>query len=318
MTKMVFMGTPQFAATILEDLVTTDYELVAVVTQPDKAVGRKRKLTPSPVKEVALKHDIPVLQPAKLSGSPELEQLCALKPDFIVTAAYGQFLPTKLLDSAQIAAINVHGSLLPKYRGGAPVQYAIMNGEQETGVTIMYMVKQMDAGDMLAKRVIPITATDDTASIFAKMSQVGIELLHEVLPQLVQGTISGQAQDEAQATFAPIIKADQEPLTLALTAQEVDWKVRALRPNPGTYFKAFNGKRTKIWDVTPLSEKTTLAAGEVVAVGKHQLKIAAAAGTVYQVNRLQPAGKAQMDITAYLNGMGQGIKEGQKLITDEQ
>ncbi|UXC63009.1 methionyl-tRNA formyltransferase [Ligilactobacillus agilis] len=318
MTSVVFMGTPAFAAPILEGLIqTNDYEVLAVVTQPDRPVGRKRILTPSPVKEVALKHGIEVLQPQKLSGSEEMQRVISLAPDLIVTAAFGQFLPTKLIAAAKVGAVNVHGSLLPKYRGGAPVQYAIMNGDQETGVTIIYMVKKMDAGDMLAQAKLPIGPHDDTGSIFAKMSILGRDTLLATLPKLVAGELVAQKQDESQVVFSPTIKPEEEKLSLTLNAKQIDWKVRALRPAPGAYFENFNGKRTKLWDVTPLAETTSLPAGAVVAVTKHELKLAAADGSVYQVNELQPAGKPRMQVTAYLNGMGQGLREGQVIIGAE-
>ncbi|MDK6809160.1 methionyl-tRNA formyltransferase [Ligilactobacillus agilis] len=315
MTSVVFMGTPAFAAPILEGLIqTNDYEVLAVVTQPDRPVGRKRILTLSPVKEVALKHGIEVLQPQKLSGSEEMQRVISLAPDLIVTAAFGQFLPTKLIAAAKVGAVNVHGSLLPKYRGGAPVQYAIMNGDQETGVTIIYMVKKMDAGDMLAQAKLPIGPHDDTGSIFAKMSILGRDTLLATLPKLVAGELVAQKQDESQVVFSPTIKPEEEKLSLTLNAKQIDWKVRALRPAPGAYFENFNGKRTKLWDVTPLAETTSLPAGAVVAVTKHELKLAAADGSVYQVNELQPAGKPRMQVTAYLNGVGQGLREGQVII----
>lgn len=318
MTSVVFMGTPAFAAPILEGLIqTNDYEVLAVVTQPDRPVGRKRILTPSPVKEVALKHGIEVLQPQKLSGSEEMQRVISLAPDLIVTAAFGQFLPTKLIAAAKVGAVNVHGSLLPKYRGGAPVQYAIMNGDQETGVTIIYMVKKMDAGDMLAQAKLPIGPHDDTGSIFAKMSILGRDTLLATLPKLVAGKLVAQKQDESQVVFSPTIKPEEEKLSLTLNAKQIDWKVRALRPAPGAYFENFNGKRTKLWDVTPLAETTSLPAGAVVAVTKHELKLAAADGSVYQVNELQPAGKPRMQLTAYLNGVGQGLREGQVIIGAE-
>ena len=318
MTSVVFMGTPAFAAPILEGLIqANDYEVLAVVTQPDRPVGRKRILTPSPVKEVALKHGIEVLQPQKLSGSEEMQRVISLTPDLIVTAAFGQFLPTKLIAAAKVGAVNVHGSLLPKYRGGAPVQYAIMNGDQETGVTIIYMVKKMDAGDMLAQAKLPIGPHDDTGSIFAKMSILGRDTLLATLPKLVAGELVAQKQDESQVVFSPTIKPEEEKLSLTLNAKQIDWKVRALRPAPGAYFENFNGKRTKLWDVTPLAETTSLPAGAVVAVTKHELKLAAADGSVYQVNELQPAGKPQMQVTAYLNGVGQGLREGQVIIGAE-
>lgn len=318
MTSVVFMGTPAFAAPILEGLIqANDYEVLAVVTQPDRPVGRKRILTPSPVKEVALKHGIEVLQPQKLSGSEEMQRVISLAPDLIVTAAFGQFLPTKLIAAAKVGAVNVHGSLLPKYRGGAPVQYAIMNGDQETGVTIIYMVKKMDAGDMLAQAKLPIGPHDDTGSIFAKMSILGRDTLLATLPKLVAGELVAQKQDESQVVFSPTIKPEEEKLSLTLNAKQIDWKVRALRPAPGAYFENFNGKRTKLWDVTPLAETTGLPAGAVVAVTKHELKLAAADGSVYQVNELQPAGKPRMQVTAYLNGVGQGLREGQVIIGAE-
>lgn len=318
MTSVVFMGTPAFAAPILEGLIqANDYEVLAVVTQPDRPVGRKRILTPSPVKEVALKHGIEVLQPQKLSGSEEMQRVISLAPDLIVTAAFGQFLPTKLIAAAKVGAVNVHGSLLPKYRGGAPVQYAIMNGNQETGVTIIYMVKKMDAGDMLAQAKLPIGPHDDTGSIFAKMSILGRDTLLATLPKLVAGELVAQKQDESQVVFSPTIKPEEEKLSLTLNAKQIDWKVRALRPAPGAYFENFNGKRTKLWDVTPLAETTGLPAGAVVAVTKHELKLAAADGSVYQVNELQPAGKPRMQVTAYLNGVGQGLREGQVIIGAE-
>lgn len=318
MTSVVFMGTPAFAAPILEGLIQTDdYEVLAVVTQPDRPVGRKRILTPSPVKEVALKHGIEVLQPQKLSGSEEMQRVISLAPDLIVTAAFGQFLPTKLIAAAKVGAVNVHGSLLPKYRGGAPVQYAIMNGDQETGVTIIYMVKKMDAGDMLAQAKLPIGPHDDTGSIFAKMSILGRDTLLATLPKLVAGELVAQKQDESQVVFSPTIKPEEEKLSLTLSAKQIDWKVRALRPAPGAYFENFNGKRTKLWDVTPLAETTSLPAGAVVAVTKHELKLAAADDSVYQVNELQPAGKPRMQVTAYLNGVGQGLREGQVIIGAE-
>lgn len=316
MTSVVFMGTPQFAAPILEGVIEAGYDVKAVVTQPDRLVGRKRVLTASPVKETALAHGIKVLQPEKLSNSQEMEEVIALRPDLIITAAFGQFLPEKLIKAAKIAAINVHGSLLPKYRGGAPVQYAIMNGEKETGVTIIYMVKKMDAGAMLAQAKMPIEKNDDTASIFEKMSVLGKETLLELLPDLIAGQVEPLEQDEAKVVFSPTIKPEEEVLDLKLTAKELDQKVRALRPAPGAYFKNFNGKRTKLWDVTPLAEKTEFTAGTVVSVNKHELLLAGAKGSIYAVNILQPAGKPKLKVTDYLNGIGQGLKVGQRIVTD--
>lgn len=317
MTSIIFMGTPTFAATILTGLLQEKkYQVVAVVTQPDKYVGRKRVLTASPVKQVALSHQLKVYQPAKLSQSAELEQLLSLKADLIVTAAYGQFLPTKLLKSVKIAAVNVHGSLLPKYRGGAPIQYALLAGEAKTGITLINMTKKMDAGSMLGKAELPITPTDDAGSLFAKLSLIGRDLLLAKLPAIIAGEISPVLQDEQQVSFAPIITAKQEQLELSATARQLDQKIRALRPRPGAYFANFGGKRTKLWEIEPINETTTLTAGKVVEVTKHTLKLAAAQGTVYQVKEIQPAGKARQKISDYLNGQGKQIKANQRLIKE--
>lgn len=316
MTSIVFMGTPQFAATILEALIDAHYDIKAVVTQPDRKVGRKHILTPSAVKIVALENHIKVFQPEKISGSAEMQSIITIHPDLIVTAAFGQFLPMKLIAAAKIGAINVHGSLLPKYRGGAPVQYAIKNGDKKTGVSIIYMIKKMDAGDILAQAEMPITKSDDTGSIFEKMSILGAKVLLETIPKLVKGEIHVIPQDESQVVFSPTIKPAEEELHLTQTANEIDWQVRALRPAVGAYFKNFKGKRTKLWNVDVLDETTTQRPGTVVRVDKHTLVLSAADGTVYRINELQPAGKPKMNITAYLNGIGQGIKIGQELINE--
>ncbi|MDN2452585.1 methionyl-tRNA formyltransferase [Lactobacillus sp. UCMA15818] len=317
MTSVIFMGTPQFAATILEGVIAADYDVKAVVTQPDRYTGRKRILTASPVKQVAVRHDIPVYQPQKLGKSVELAQLIAIQPDVIITAAFGQFLPMSLINSAKIAAVNVHGSLLPKYRGGAPVQYAIMNGDDKTGVTLIYMIKKMDAGEMLAQAELPILQNDDNGTIFSKMSLLGRTVLIEMLPKIISKEITGTMQDEAAVTFAPVISPEQEKLSLDLTAQQLDYMIRALRPQPGSYFEKFLNKRTKLWDIKPLDEKTEYEPGVAVFVGKNELKVAAAQGSVYKIREIQPAGKPRMTINNFLNGQGQGIKAGQRIITNE-
>lgn len=315
-TSIVFMGTPEFAVPILNSLIENpDYDVKAVLTQPDHRIGRKHILTPSPVKKLAVENGITVLQPAKLGGSEEMQKVIDMQPDLLITAAYGQFLPTKLLEAAQIAAINVHGSLLPKYRGGAPVQYAIINGDKETGITIMYMVKKMDAGDMISQRAIPIEKTDDNGTMFEKLSFLGRDLLLETLPKLIAGNINSTPQDPNMVTFSPNISGEQEQVDYTMTAQAIDNKVRGLRPAPIANM-IVDGLRTKIYDVTPLDEKTNLAAGKVVRVDKHHLVVSAGEGTVYQINELKPAGKQKMNITAYLNGH-QNIHEGDQVITND-
>ncbi|HJF47938.1 MAG: methionyl-tRNA formyltransferase [Limosilactobacillus oris] len=315
-TSIVFMGTPQFAVPVLQGLLDQpEYDVQAVLTQPDHRVGRKHVLTPSPVKQLAVDNNIKVLQPAKLNKSPEMDEIIALQPDLLITAAYGQFLPSKLLAAAKIAAVNVHGSLLPKYRGGAPVQYSIINGDAETGISIMYMVKQMDAGDVLAQRAIPIEKDDDNGTMFDKLSILGRDLLLETLPKLVDGTATATPQDESQVVFSPNISTAQERIDYRLPADQIDNKVRGLRPAPLGNM-VIDGLRTKIYDVTPLDEKTNLQPGQVVRATKHQLVLAAGDGTTYQINRLKPAGKQAMDITAYLNGH-QDLTEGAQAVSDD-
>ena len=315
-TSVVFMGTPEFAVPILQSLIDNpEYDIQAVLTQPDHHIGRKRTLHQSPVKELAEQYNIEVLQPAKLSKSPEMEKIISLQPYLMITAAYGQFLPTKLLAAAKIAAINVHGSLLPKYRGGAPIQYSIINGDKETGVSIMYMVKKMDAGDIISQMSIPIEDTDDSGTMFKKLSLLGRDLLLETLPKLISGDVNPVAQDPDKVVFSPNITSEQEQIDFRLPARLIDAKVRGLRPAPlGNMI--IDGLRTKIYDVTPLEEKTDLEPGKVVRVTKHQLVIAAGDGTTYQINKLKPAGKKAMDITSYLNGH-KDITEGGQVVSED-
>lgn len=315
--SVVFMGTPQFAVPILQALIDDEaYDVKAVVTQPDRRVGRKHELRATSVKELAVKYGIEVLQPEKLSGSPEMQRVIDLAPDFEITAAFGQFLPVKMLEAAKIAAINVHGSLLPKYRGGAPIQYSIINGDQETGVTIMYMVKAMDAGDIIAQKAIPITKQDDSGTMFEKLSLLGRDLLMETLPKMITGDVQPVKQDPEKVVFSPNITSEQERIDYRLPADRIDDKVRGLRPFPiGNMI--IDGLQTKIYDVTPLDEKTDLAPGQVVRVEKHALILAAGDHTTYRINRLKPKGKREMDITSYLNGH-QNLKQGVQAITDEE
>ncbi|QBO37304.1 methionyl-tRNA formyltransferase [Periweissella cryptocerci] len=313
MTSIVFMGTPAFSAPILTALVENGYDVQAVVTQPDRKVGRKHVLTPTPVKEVALKYDIEVLQPEKISGSPEMERVIELNPDFIVTAAFGQFLPTKLLKAAKIGAINTHASLLPKYRGGAPVHYAIMNGDAETGVSIMYMIKQMDAGDIISVAKTSILPTDNVGTMFDKLSLVGRDLLLATLPTLIDGTAKPVAQIEADATFSPNIQPAQEQLDFTRSAQQLDYHVRGLFPFPTAYM-LLNGERTKVQGVSVVAESTSAEPGTVVKKTKHELWIAAGEHSILSIDQLQPAGKPKMSVTDFLNGNKAEFAEGDQVI----
>lgn len=303
MKSVVFMGTPEFAVPSLESLIKSDdYDVIAVVTQPDKPVGRKHILTASPVKQTALKYNLPVLQPDKISNSSEMQQIIDMQPDLIITAAFGQFLPDKLLQAVKIAAINIHASLLPKYRGGAPIHYAVMNGDDKTGISIIYMVHKMDAGKIIAQKSISITPEDDTGTMFEKLSILGKDLLLETLPNLINGNITPVEQDESQVIFSPNITRDQEKIDFNKTAQEIDYQVRGLRPFPGAYV-VLNHQKTKLWDVQPLLDVSTdQKPGFIVNLTKHTLDVAAGKGTVLRINQLQPSGKSKLRITDYING----------------
>ena len=314
MTSIIFMGTPDFSVPVLKGLVEKGYEVKAVVTQPDKKVGRKQKITKTPAKIAAEELDIPVYQPVKLSGSSELDELIAMNADFIVTAAYGQFLPTKFLNSAKIAAVNVHGSLLPKYRGGAPIQYSVINGDKETGITIMEMVKKMDAGDIYAQKAIEIEPDDTAGSLFEKLSYLGRDLLLETLPKISDGSVQKVTQNEEEVVFSPNITKNQERITSKMTAQEANNLLRGLNPDPGAYMMV-NGKRFKVWKAEVADESTDLEAGSLVE-NKGRFAISFANNTVLNLLEVQPAGKKKMPIQSFLNGQASKFTVGEKIIDD--
>lgn len=303
MKRIIFMGTPQFARTVLEGILSQgQYEVAAVVTQPDRPVGRKRILTPSPVKLLALDKEIPVYQPEKLSGSPEMDQLIALGADLIVTAAYGQFVPTKLLKAPPYTAINVHASLLPKYRGGAPIHYAIWKGEQETGVSIMYMEKEMDAGAILAQESTPIGFEENVGDLFERLAFVGRDLLLKTLPDLFEGRVKAQDQDLTRVTFSPTIQKEEEKLNWSQSALEIHNHVRAFNPFPSTY-TLLNGDRLKIWKGIPLNEQGQgQAPGTILGLKGGYLAVVCGDNQLYGVEVLQFVGKKPVRIEELANG----------------
>ena len=302
--KIIFMGTPEFGATILEGLLSTNHTVVAVVTQPDRPKGRKRILTPPPVKEVALKNDIPVYQPEKISGSKESFELRDMEADLIVTAAYGQFVPTYLLESVNKYAINVHASLLPKYRGGAPIHYAIWKGDQVTGISIIEMVKEMDAGDILFQASIPIEKTDDVGNQFRKLAVLGRDSLIEFLPQIEKDSFKRLPQDLEQVSFSPNIPKELEQINWFETAWQIDCHIRAFRPFPTTY-TILLGKRIKIWqgqEVQFISHEPCQP-GRILAIQDGQIIVSCGQNTYYAISSWQETGKKRVDIKDYLNGV---------------
>lgn len=308
MTKLIFMGTPDFSATVLEGILAEPaYEVLAVVTQPDRAVGRKKVIQMMPVKELALAHGLPVYQPEKLSGSQELADIMALGADGIVTAAFGQFLPTKLLDSVDFA-VNVHASLLPKYRGGAPIHYALINGDERAGVTIMEMVKEMDAGDMISSHSIAIEETDTVGSLFEKLALVGRDLLLASLPAYLSGELKPIPQDPAEVTFSPNIQPEEEVLDWTKTARQLFNQIRGMYPWPvaHTYWQ---GERFKVQEAMEVDGSGP--AGQVIERNKKELVIATGQGAL-SLKTVQPAGKPKMTIADFLNGAGRDIVVGDR------
>ncbi|HEQ9408653.1 TPA: methionyl-tRNA formyltransferase [Streptococcus pyogenes] len=306
MIKLLFMGTPQFSATVLKGLLDNPaYEILGVVTQPDRAVGRKKDIKVTPVKQLALEHGISIYQPEKLSGSQELIEIMGLGADGIITAAFGQFLPTILLDSVSFA-INVHASLLPKYRGGAPIHYAIMNGDKEAGVTIMEMIKEMDAGDMVAKASTPILETDNVGTLFEKLAIIGRDLLLDSLPAYLSGELKPIPQDHSQATFSPNISPEQEKLDWTMSNQEVFNHIRGMNPWPVAH-TFLERQRLKIYEAQ-LAEGEGLP-GQVIVKTKKSLVIATGQGALSLIV-VQPAGKPKMSIIDFLNGIGRKLEVG--------
>ncbi len=294
--KIIFMGTPLFAVEVLEMLIK-EHEVLLVVTQPDKIVGRKKILTPPIIKEVALKHRIEVFQPVNIKK--DYQRIIDLKPDLLISAAYGQILPASLLD--QVTALNVHGSLLPKYRGGAPIQYALFNGDQKTGVTIMYMALSMDSGDIIKQDSLEILDTDDYLSLTQKLSTLGTKLLREVLTDLKNGVINRTSQDLDQVSFSPTIKPIEEFITFSQNTDEIINKIRGLSPEPGGYAMIHDTK-LKIYKAqkSDIMVDNNHQIGEIIQI-KKKLVIKTLDGAI-EILTIQAPGKKIMEIKDFLNG----------------
>lgn len=303
------MGTPDFSVPILRMISEEGYDILAVVTQPDRPVGRKKVLTPPPVKAEAVNLGLPVIQPEKLRNSEELQQILALNPDIVITAAFGQILPKELLDAPRFGCINVHASLLPKYRGGAPIHQAIIDGEEKTGVTIMYMAEKLDAGDIITQRAIAIEDEDNTGSMFEKLSVVGRDLLKETLPLIIEGKNERIPQDEAKVTFAHNISREQERVNWTNSARAVFNQVRGLTPWP-TAYTTFQGENVKLWSVKEGDSVTAQVPGQVVKINKDSFEVATGDGKSIVILELQPAGKKRMTAQDYLRGTGSKLAIG--------
>lgn len=293
--RIVFMGTPDFGVPTLEKLIKK-HDVVLVVSQPDRKVGRKRVLTPSPIKEVALKHNIPVFQPEAIKD--DYQEILDAKPELIVTAAYGQFVPSEVLDYPKHKAINVHASLLPKYRGGSPIHAAIRNGDEYAGVSIMYMVKKMDAGDVLSQVKVKIEADDSALTMFEKLGLAGSDLLLETVENIQNDIIKPEPQDSSQVTYAPNILRDDEKINWNQTAIEIDRHTRAYHTWPGT-FSEINGTKVKIFPGKIKDGSANI--GEVLDLSNEGIFVGTGSG-IFVITDLQVQGKKRMTVKDFLNG----------------
>ena len=298
--KVIFMGTPEFAVPVL-DILHLNHQVTLVVSQPDQYYQRKKKTISPPVIKYAKERGINFLQPEKIKE--DIDKIMTYPADIIVTAAYGQFVPKKLIDYPRYKAINVHGSLLPKYRGGAPIQWAIINGDTQTGISIIYMTSKMDAGDILAQRSIPITDDDTQDSMFYRLSQLGREMILPVINNIEKGNIILKKQDSAAVTYAYNLTKQDELIDFQLPARSVFNKIRGLNSNPGAYFK-LDGMNIKVFSSMVVEDTTSYPPGIITKVGKDNFNISCGNNTVISITEIQLPGKKRMEVRDFLNGKG--------------
>lgn len=299
--KIVFMGTPDFAAGALEALIKAGHEITAVVTQPDKPKGRSGQLQFPPVKECANKYNIPVMQPKRIKTPEAIEGLKKYEADVFVVAAFGQILSQEILDMPKYGSLNIHASLLPKYRGASPIQSVILEGEAETGITIMQMDAGIDTGDMLYTLSIGIEPKDTFETLHDKLMLLGGEAIVEALELLEEGALVPQKQDESQSTHVKMISKEMGNIDFKKSAAEIDRLVRGLNPWPSA-FTFYKGKQMKIWDVDVLTEEANALPGMVTEVTKNEIKVACGQGTV-AIKELQLEGKKRMSAHDFLLGV---------------
>lgn len=299
--RIVFMGTPDFAARALEAILAAPgHECLAVFTQPDKPRGRGQKVSFSPVKSIALVHGIPVYQPEKIRQPEVREELARLNPDVIVVAAYGKILPVEILNLPPLGCINIHASLLPRYRGAAPIHWAIMNGEKETGITIMQMDEGMDTGDILAMESIPLGQDAQTGEIYEALALLGGRLLLETLAGLEAGNIQPVKQEEALATYAPMLDKGHEIIDWKRTAQQIHNQIRGMNPWPGVY-TFFRKERLKVARSRLVNQVGTYDPGRIIGFSEDGILVGTVKGVV-ALSMVQPAGKKPMNARDFING----------------
>ena len=296
--KLVFMGTPEISAYVFEKMILDGYHFVGLVAQPDHPVGRKGIVEKVPTKVIAEKYNIPVFQPEKIRL--DYSFIDEIKPDLVITLAYGQIVPEGFLNKVPMGCLNLHGSLLPKYRGASPVQSVLINNESITGVTLMEMVKAMDAGRMYAKKEIKISDDDNATSLFNKVKEAASELVLESLPKYINGELKGEEQDENEVTFCSIIKPEQEKLDLSLSAKEIVGWIRGLSDEPGAYLY-LNNLKLKIYKAKVVDDSVTAIVGTIVKADKTGLYMQAKDGVI-SLLEIQKEGKKRMDYRSFLNG----------------
>ena len=299
--RIVFMGTPDFAAASLKKLIDEKYDIAAVFTQPDKPRDRGMKLSYSPVKELALENNIPVYQPTKLRDGTATELIKSLRPDILVVVAYGRILPDDMLEVPKYGAINVHASLLPKYRGAAPIQWAVLNGDKITGVTTMYLASEMDTGDIIYTAETEIGEFETSGELFDRLMIMGAELLDRTLRDIEAGTAPRTPQDHSKASYVKMLDKSLSPIEWAKTPREIIKQIYGLQPWPVATAE-LDGKVFKIYSAEYTQNKTVKAPGSVVSAGKKGIEIACLGGETLLITELQAAGKKRMKASDYLLG----------------
>ena len=298
--KVVYMGTPDFAVGALERIIEAGHDVVLVVTQPDKPKGRGKEMQMTPVKKCALEHDIPVFQPVKIKEAEAVEYLRTFDADIFVVAAFGQILSSEILHMPKYGCVNIHASLLPMYRGAAPIQAVIINKEKETGVTIMQMDEGLDTGDMLMKEIIPIAADETGESLHDKLSELGAEMIVQALPAIEDGSITATPQGDGATCYASMLKKEMGCIDWKKSADDIEHLVRGLYPWPGTY-TFLNGKMLKICTVALSDMQAKGEPGEICEVTKESLIVNTGEGAL-EIKELQPEGKKRMTVHDFLLG----------------
>jgi methionyl-tRNA formyltransferase len=314
--NIIFAGTPDFAARHLQALINSHHNVIAVYTQPDRPAGRGKKLTASPVKELALAHNIPVYQPGSLRKEPAQQQLAALDADIMVVVAYGLILPKVVLDTPRLGCINVHGSILPRWRGAAPIQRALWAGDKETGVTIMQMDIGLDTGDMLLKTYLPIEDDDTSASLYEKLAQQGPDALLQALEGLANGTLAAEKQDETLANYAEKLSKEEARLDWTKSATQLWQEVRAFNPWPVSYFE-HQGNTIKVWQTQVSTTSSNATPGTIISASKKGIEVATGDGVLTLLS-MQLPGKKPLSVADILNARGEWFTPNTRLNNEAQ